>query len=51
MIANMLNDKQTNSVVIELFIIMQSYFAVPENIRLNSRNYFIMKIPNKQALQ
>ena len=30
---------------------MQSYFAVPKNVRLNSTHYFIMKIPNKQALQ
>ena len=30
--------------------IPQSYFAVPKNIRLNSTDYFIMKIPNKQEL-
>ena len=29
----------------------QSYFAVPQNIRLNSTLYFIMKIPNKSVLQ
>ena len=29
----------------------QSYFAVPKYIRLNSRHYFITKIPNKQELQ
>ena len=30
---------------------MQSYFAVPKDIRINSTYYFIMKIPNKQELQ
>ena len=30
---------------------MQSYFAVPKNIRLNFTHYFIMKIPNKGELQ
>ena len=29
---------------------MQSYFAVPKNIRLNSTYNFIMKIPNKRKL-
>ena len=36
---------------ISLVFITQSYFAVPENIRLYSTHYFIMKIPNKQELQ
>ena len=56
------NNKKLNVVVTELFIrgrklniflvfVTQSYFAVPENIRLNSTHYFIMKIPNKQTLQ
>ena len=30
---------------------MQSYFAVPKNIRLNSTHYFFMKIPNKGELK
>ena len=62
MIADMLNNKRLNPVVTELFIrgrklnislvfILQSYFAVPKNIRLNSMHYFIMKIPNKWELQ
>ena len=57
MIADMLSNKKLNPIVTELFIrgrkldtslvsITQSYFAVPKNIRLNSSNYFIMKIPN-----
>ena len=27
------------------------FFAVPINIRLNSKHYFVMKILNKQQLQ
>ena len=57
MIVDMLSNKKLNPIVTELFIrgrkldtslvsITQSYFAVPKNIRLNSSNYFIMKIPN-----
>ena len=36
---------------ISLVSITQSYFLVPENIRLNSTHYFVMKIPNKRELQ
>ena len=54
--------KKINPVVTELFIrvkklnislvfFTQSDFAVPENIRLNSTHYIIMKILNKQELQ
>ena len=62
MIADLLSSKKTNLIVAELFItarklnislvfITQSYFAVPKTIRLNTRHYFIMKIPSKQELQ
>ena len=64
MIVDMLTNKKPNLVVTELFIggrkltisllfitIMQSYFAEPKNIRLNSTHYFIMKIPNKWTFQ
>ena len=62
MIADMLSSKKLNPIVTELFIrdrklntslvfIMQSYFALPKNIRLNSTQYFIVKIPNKRELQ
>ena len=27
------------------------YFAVPKIIKLNSKHYFVMKIPNKQEVQ
>ena len=61
MIADMLNNKELNPIVNELFIrsrklnislvfIKQPCFAVPKNIRLNSTYYLIMKIPNKQEL-
>ena len=62
MIADMLSNKKVNPIVTALFIkgrklnislvfIMQSYFTVPKNIRLNSTQYFIMKIANKWELQ
>ena len=62
MIADMINNKQLNPVVTELFIrsrklnisivfITQSYFKVPKDVRLNSTHFFIMKIPNKRELQ
>ena len=62
MIADMINNKKLNSIVTELFIrgrklnislafIMQSYFKVPKDVRLNSTHFFIVKIPNKRELQ
>ena len=62
MIADMISNKKLNPIVTELFIkgrklnislifIIQSYFAVPKNIRLYSVHCFIMKIPNKQEPQ
>ena len=62
MIANMLRHKKPNPIVAELFIrgrklnislvfIRQSYFPVPNNIRLYSIHYFVMKITNKKELQ
>ena len=58
----MLSNKKLNPLVTKLFIrgrklnislifITQSYFAVPETIRINSIRYFVMKIPNKSELQ
>ena len=58
MIAVMRGNKTLHPIVTGLFIrcrklnislvfITQSYFAVPENIRLNSEHYFIMKSPDK----
>ena len=60
--ADMINNKKLNPIVTELFIrgrklnisivfIMQSYFKVPMDVRLNSTHFFIMKIPNKRELQ
>ena len=62
MIADMINNKKLNPIVTELFIrsrqlnisivfIMQSYFKVPKDVRINSTHFFIMKIPNKKELQ
>ena len=62
MVADTINNKKINSVVIELFItdrkvkisvvfITKSYFKVPKDVRLNSTYFFIMKIPNKIELQ
>ena len=59
MIADMPSNKKLNPVVTELFIrwrklnislvfITQSYFTVPQNIRLNSPHYFVMKTSNKR---
>ena len=56
----MLSNKKLNLIVAELLIkgrklnisvvfITESDFAV-KNIRLNSTNYFNMKVPNKQEL-
>ena len=62
MIADMLDNKKLNPIVTELMIrgrklnislvfITQFYFAVPRNIRLNSTDYFVMKIPSKRKLR
>ena len=62
MIADILSNKKLNPIVTELFVrgrklnitlvfITQSYFSRPKNIRLNSANCFIVKIPHKQELQ
>ena len=55
----MINNKKLNPVATELFtrgrklnisivFITQSYFKVPNNVKLNSTHFFIMKIPNKR---
>ena len=62
MIADMINNKKLHSIITELFIrgrklnisivfIMQSYFKVPKDVRLNFTHFFIMKILNKRELQ
>ena len=62
MIADIINNKKLNSIVMELFIRgrklnislvfdTQSYFKVPKDVRLNTTHFFIMKIPNKRELQ
>ena len=59
-ISDMLNNKKLNPIVTEFLIrgwklnvsvvLLQSYFAVPKHFIINSTNYLIMKIPNKQDL-
>ena len=57
----MINNNKLNPIVTELFIrgrklnistvfIMQSYFKVAKDVRLNSTHFFIIKIPNKRGL-
>ena len=58
----MINNQKLDSIATELFIrgrklnisiflFTQSYFKVPKDVRLNSTNFFIMKILNKRGLQ
>ena len=60
--ADMINKQKLNPIVTGLFIrgrklnisivfMTQSYFKVPKDVRLNSTQFFIMKIPNKRELQ
>ena len=62
MIADMIHNKNLNSIVTELLIrgrilnisllfITQSYFKVPKDVRLNTSHIFIIKILNKRDLQ
>ena len=61
MIADIMTNTKFQAIIKELFIrckklnisvvlITQSYFSPPEDARLNSTNYFIMKINNKIEL-
>ena len=61
MIPDVINNKNLNSVVTELFIrsrklniylffITRSYFEVPKDVRLNSTHFFIMEVSNKREL-
>ena len=36
---------------ISLVFITQSYFKVPRDVRLNTSDFFIAKVPNKRELQ
>ena len=62
LIAYILSNKRLNPILTELLIrgrklnislvfITQSYFPVPQNIRLNSAHYFVMEIPRERKLQ
>ena len=58
----MINNNKLNAIVTELFIrgrklnisnvfVMQSYFKVPKDVRLNSTHFVVKKIPNNRELQ
>ena len=60
-IADIMTNKNFQVIIKELFIrctklnmslvfIIQSYFSVPKDVRLNSTHYLIMKINNGKAL-
>ena len=62
MIADIMTNKNFQAIINELFIrcrklnislvfIIQSYFSVPKEFRLNSAHYLIMKIHNKIEFQ
>ena len=62
MIADIMTSKKFSAIIKELFIrcrklnislafIMQSFFPVPKDVRLNSTQYLIMKINNKKQLE
>ena len=62
MIADVMTNKKFQAIINELFIryrklnislvfITQSYFSVSKDVRLNTTNYFIMKINNRTELK
>ena len=62
MTANIMTNKKFQAIIKELFIrcrklnislvfIIQSYFSVPKDVRLNSTHYLIMKIHNEMELK
>ena len=62
MIADIMTNRRSQSIIKELFIrcrklnislvfITESYFSVPQDARLNTRHYFIMKINNRIELK
>ena len=62
MIDDIMTNKKFQATIKELFIryiklnislvfIIQSYFSVPKEVRLNSTHYLIMKIHNRRELQ
>ena len=59
MIADIMTNKKFQAIIKELFIrwrklnislvfIIQSYFSVPKDVKLNSTHYLVMKINNKR---
>ena len=62
MTADIMTNKKFQAIIKELFVrsrksnvslvfITKSYFSVPQEVRLNSTHYLMMKIHNKKELQ
>ena len=62
MIADMIHNKELDSIVTDLFIrgrklnislalIARSYFKIPKDVRLNTAHFFIAKIPNRREFK
>ena len=62
MISHVMLDKKAQQILKDLFIrcrklnislcfLIQSYFSVPKNVRLNYTNYILFKLNNKRELQ
>ena len=62
MISHVISDKKVQQVLKDLFIrcrklnislcfLIQSYFSVPKDVRLNSTHYILFKLNNKRELQ
>ena len=61
MIADIMANRRFQAIIKELFIrcrklnislvfIMQSYFSIPKDVRLNSTHYLVMKIDNRNIV-
>ena len=48
---NNIDNNNSLVIIISLVFITQSYFSVPNKVRLNSTHYLIMKIHNRRELQ
>ena len=43
-----IRDRKIN---VSIVFVIQSYFKIPKDVRLNSTHFFIMKVPNERELQ
>ena len=61
MITDIVSNKKFQAIIKEMFIrcrklnfhlyLLQCYFSVPKDVRLNSKHYLIMKISSRKQLQ